>query len=47
MGRTIRVETHMVVVSCVLLYYNKKEDKLEEPHQTEAVDYMVEYLFVC
>ena len=28
----IQIETHILVVICVLLNKNKKEDKLEDPH---------------
>ena len=43
----IRVDTNTLIVICVLLNKNKKEDNLQDPHQTEAVIYIVEYLFIC
>ena len=45
MGRTIRVDTYMLIVETVVLNKNKKEDKLEEPHQTGHICYLVEILF--
>ena len=34
-------------VQGVVFYENKKEDNLQDPHQTEAIYYLVEYLFLC
>jgi ribosomal protein L5 len=33
----VRVDTNNVESQSVLLYYSKKEDKLQDPHQTEDV----------